>query len=163
MASTPSSRTVRLIFWFLPVFVVVFIAIRLSVISFFLPMHDKYLCNSIESWLSVFLDFCWKLLTLLSVKTLKKFQKFFWTLINFKLIFLICKKFQLMNRNRFFSFNRNLIYFGYSFSNSWFIASMPQDFKKIEFLDIFVILVHVEILSYYPNIDSSLWVCTLTR
>ena len=39
------------------------------------------------------------------------------------------------------------------------MTSMTQDFKKIKksFLDFFVLLVTFEILSHYPNIDSSHW------
>ena len=34
---------------------------------------------------------------------------------------------------------------------------MPQDFQFFLFLDIFLLLVPVEIVSHYPDIDSSHW------
>ena len=39
------------------------------------------------------------------------------------------------------------------------MTSMTQDFKKLKkkFLNIFVLLVTFEILSHYPNINSSYW------
>ena len=38
------------------------------------------------------------------------------------------------------------------------MASMLQEVKKFfKFLDVFVFVVSVEIVSYYPNIDSSHW------
>ena len=38
------------------------------------------------------------------------------------------------------------------------MTSMTQDFRKFKKkLDIFVLLVTFEILSHYPNIDSSHW------
>ena len=49
MASILSSRTFLLSFWFLPIFVVVSIVIRLIVTSYWLPMHDKYSCPQIEA------------------------------------------------------------------------------------------------------------------
>ena len=59
MASTFSSRTSLLNFWFLPDFVVVFIVIRLVVISYWSPMHGKHpnTPTPIEAYLRVFIDF----------------------------------------------------------------------------------------------------------
>ena len=56
MAST-ISHIFLLNFWFLPVFVVVFIVIRLIVMSYRLPMNDKCHCTHIGLYLSVFIDF----------------------------------------------------------------------------------------------------------
>ena len=156
MASTLSSRTFLLIFWFW-LFVVVFIVIRLIVISYLLPMHEEHLWSSIESRLRVFIDFCWKLLNLLSVKTI--FQKKFLNINQFKTYFHDMSEILIKNQNPFLSFYSNLNYFGYRFFlTPGLMASMPQDFKKFfKFLDMFVFLVPVEIFSHYPNIDISHW------
>ena len=43
-------------------------------------------------------------------------------------------------------------------SNSWFYDFDATRFQKtLKFLDILVFLVPVDILSHYPNIDSSQW------
>ena len=69
MASTPSSCTFLLNFCFLPVFVVVFLIIRLIVTSYWLPMKNKRFFPHIG--LSVFIDFQRKLVILMAVETLK--------------------------------------------------------------------------------------------
>ena len=82
MAST-FSRTFILNFWFLPAFAVVFVVIvvfvvRLFVMSYWLPMHNKRPCSTIGAYLSVFKNFPWKLSNLMAVKTLKDvFENFF--------------------------------------------------------------------------------------
>ena len=58
-------------------FVVVLIVIRLIVMSLWLPMHDKHKYTPIKESLSVFIDFCWKLLNLMAVKLKIFFRKFF--------------------------------------------------------------------------------------
>ena len=83
MASTFSSRTSLVSFWFLPHFVVVFIVIRLVVMSYWSPMHSKHSYTPIEAYLSVFIDFRLNLLSLVPVNHLKIiFRKIFWTLTN---------------------------------------------------------------------------------
>ena len=71
MASTLSSRNFQMIFFFLPVFVVVSIVIRLTVMSYRLSMKEIYPSGPTEGQLSVFIGFRRKLLDLMAVKTLK--------------------------------------------------------------------------------------------
>ena len=59
-----------LVFWFLPV-LVVFIVIRLIVMSCWLPVNNKRHFSHIGLYFSVFFDFPCKLVILMAVKTLK--------------------------------------------------------------------------------------------
>ena len=77
IASTFSSRTFLMIFWFLPVFVFVIIVIRLVVMSYWPPLLDKHPHIPIEAYMGVFFDFRWKFLNLMAVKNLKYFFQCF--------------------------------------------------------------------------------------
>ena len=55
------------IFWFLTVFVVYFLTMRLNVIAYWWPMIKKYHSIPVETWPSVFKDFLWKLFNLMSL------------------------------------------------------------------------------------------------
>ena len=69
------------------------------------------------------------------------------------------KKFSVMTRTPSFFYSTLNRFGNRSFLTLGFMASMPQDFEpNFKFLDIFVFLVPVEILSQYPNIDSYNWI-----
>ena len=90
MAPTFSSRTSLLNFRFLTDSIVVFIVIRLVVMTCWSPMHDKHPQSLIEAYMSVIIDFSWSLLNIVSVKNLKIiFRNFFWISTNLK-VFLNC-------------------------------------------------------------------------
>ena len=71
MASTFSSRTSLMKFWFLPDFVVVFIDLRLVVMPCWSPKHDKHHHTPTEEYLSLFFYFSLNLLNFMAVKNLK--------------------------------------------------------------------------------------------
>ena len=67
-------------------FVVVFIVKRLIVMCYWLPMNKKRSCPHIGLYLSVFIDFRWRLVILMVLWTFY-FENSFWTLTNLKLYF----------------------------------------------------------------------------
>ena len=77
MASTFSSGTSLMNFCYSPDFVVAFIVIRLVVMFYRPPMHDKHPHTPIEAYLSVFIDIRWNSLNLMAVKNLKIFFQIF--------------------------------------------------------------------------------------
>ena len=75
-----SYRNFPLNFLSLPVCVVVFITISLIVMSYWWPTIKKHHSFLVEAWLSVFIDFLWKLLTLMAL-ILRVFRKNFVVLV----------------------------------------------------------------------------------
>ena len=80
-------------FWFLSVFVVVSIVIRLILMSYWLTMHGKYPLPPTDEQLNIFMDCCSKLLILMAIRTFKKniSRNFFLILTAPKLVFVSCK------------------------------------------------------------------------
>ena len=111
MALNLSSLTFLLNIWFLSDFVVAFIVFGLIVMSYWLHMHENHSCAPIEAYLSVFVDFRWKLLNLTAVKTLKIIiRNIFWTLANLKLIIVNCKSVTVMTAVSSFLLQPNLFW-----------------------------------------------------
>ena len=94
----------------------------------------------------------------MAVKTLKMIiREFFLTLTDHELNFLNCKSFSVMTGSPFFQLQPKLTWLAVLSSNALLYdldSTRFQNFSK-KFLDIFVQLVPLEILSHYPDFGIS--------
>ena len=93
----------------------------------------------------------------MAVKTLNvNFRHFYSNLNNHKLIVVICKLVSIIKVPHSFLMQPKLIRLAVLSCNYWSFDSNATRFHKIfsKFLDVFVSLVLLELLSHYHNIDS---------
>ena len=96
----------------------------------------------------------------MTVKTLKRFfEKFLLTLTDHKFIFVSCKSVSVMTENTSFLLPPKIIWLAVCLQTICYMTSMQQYLKNFfsKLMDIFVLLVPLEILSYYPDIDICHW------